>query len=100
MARLARVCTGHMWQTGVTLLFCYVTANGPSMARLRNAARAIIGRLVFANEKACVHVLVLSEQEHTLNFYSFSSSHGPFFVTVYDRWKKNGDIVSFGGGSP
>jgi len=30
-------------QTGVTLLFCYITANGPSVARLRNAARAIAG---------------------------------------------------------
>jgi len=28
-------------QTFIALLFSYITANGPSMARLRNAARAI-----------------------------------------------------------
>src|SRR6218665_3227399 len=35
--------------------FLNFTANGPSMARLRNAARAILARLVFSNEKACRH---------------------------------------------
>jgi len=37
-------------QTGIALLFGYITANGQSMARLRNAARAISGilALVFA----------------------------------------------------
>jgi len=30
-------------QTGVVPLFRYITANGPSMARLRNMARAIFG---------------------------------------------------------
>jgi len=49
---VARLVTKQ--QTGVALLSLYITANGPSMARLRNAARAILARLVFANEKACV----------------------------------------------
>jgi len=32
-------------QTGVALLFRYIIANGPSMARLRNTARAIFAPL-------------------------------------------------------
>jgi len=30
-------------QTGVALLFLYITENGPYMARLHNAAQAIFG---------------------------------------------------------
>jgi len=30
-------------QTGVASLGCYITAHGPSMTRLLNAARAIFG---------------------------------------------------------
>ena len=41
-------------QTGVAQLFGYITANDPSIARLGNAVRAILARLVFANEKACL----------------------------------------------
>jgi len=32
-------------QTGIAPLFHYITTNGPSMARLRNAARAVSGPL-------------------------------------------------------
>jgi len=39
-------------QTGVVPLGRYITAHGPSMARLLNAARAILARLVFSNKKA------------------------------------------------
>jgi len=38
---VARLATKQ--QTGATLLFCYITANGSSVARLRNVARAIFG---------------------------------------------------------
>jgi len=39
-------------QTGAAPLACYITAHGPLMDRLLNAARAILARL-FSNEKAC-----------------------------------------------
>jgi len=47
-------------QTGVTPQFCYITAKGPSMARLWPAYvlrhGLFLARLVFANEKACKYV--------------------------------------------
>jgi len=52
---VARLATKQ--QTGVALLSRYINAHGPSKARLLNAARAILGPLVFSNEKAwCVTV--------------------------------------------
>src|SRR6218665_1161794 len=63
MARLAGVCTGHKWpewtRNGKQASACWAVYHvnlltfGPSMARLLNAARAILARLVFSNEKAC-----------------------------------------------
>jgi len=41
-------------QTGVSPLGRYITAHGPPMARLLNAARAILDRLVFSNEKTWI----------------------------------------------
>jgi len=36
-------CLASKQQTGIALLGRYLNANGPSMARLLNAARAIFG---------------------------------------------------------
>jgi len=38
-------------QTGIALLFHYIIANNPSMARLRNAARAIFDPLAICKRE-------------------------------------------------
>jgi len=44
-------------QTDIALLFSYITANGTSMAHLRNAARAIFGPPGICKwEGLCIHV--------------------------------------------
>jgi len=42
-------------QAGVVSFGRYITAHGPSMARLHSVARAILARLVFLNDKACIY---------------------------------------------
>jgi len=51
-------------QTGVVLLFHYITANCPSMARLRNAARATFGTSGFCKREG-LHLTKIKFEKKT-----------------------------------